>query len=113
MLRDKRLSETVSGIKVIKASLGGCTHFITTPGEEEGETMTVGFAQGAVSRVNCSYLRRATVLTIDSYMEVSLLSDSEPLTPLTYLLRTRLGIYQCSEQLQTHRNQYIERMQYH
>jgi hypothetical protein len=39
----------VSSYKVIKAALGGCTHFITCPSDDEGETMTIGFGQGVVS----------------------------------------------------------------
>ncbi|KAI9634109.1 regulator of chromosome condensation 1/beta-lactamase-inhibitor protein II [Dioszegia hungarica] len=37
----------IMGCKVIKASSGGCTHFLTTP-DPDGGTMTVGFGQGCL-----------------------------------------------------------------
>ncbi|OCF44659.1 hypothetical protein I317_01546 [Kwoniella heveanensis CBS 569] len=39
---------SVMACKVIKASCGGCTHFLTTP-DPVGGIMTVGFGQGAVT----------------------------------------------------------------
>lgn len=48
------------GVKVIKAAVGGCTHFVTTASDQEDATTTIGFAQGVVSDgillVVCSYL---------------------------------------------------------
>jgi hypothetical protein len=42
------LTLVVMGCKVLAASSGGCTHFLTTP-DAKGGTMTVGFGQGCVS----------------------------------------------------------------
>jgi hypothetical protein len=42
----------VMGCKVLAASSGGCTHFLTTP-DAKGGIMTVGFGQGCVSGTSC------------------------------------------------------------
>lgn len=42
------LTLVVMGCKVLAASSGGCTHFLTTP-DAKGGIMTVGFGQGCVS----------------------------------------------------------------
>ncbi|ORY33394.1 regulator of chromosome condensation 1/beta-lactamase-inhibitor protein II [Naematelia encephala] len=40
--------QDIMSCKTLKASCGGCTHFITTPADAQGGVMTVGFGQGVL-----------------------------------------------------------------